>query len=673
MVTFDGKIPGQVASSSARPIVITSALPYANGEIHLGHVASTYLPADILARYSRSNKRNALFLCASDDYGTPILIKAEQEGKKPDDYVKYWNERDQKDFKKLGISFDIFYRTSSPENIKLAQHFFDVLNKKGFIFKQVVSQPYCEYDKKFLPDRYVKGTCPFCGAEEQYSDGCEKCGRVFEAGEIKNEHCALCGRKPVTKRSEHYFLRLSAFSKELRKWLVENKNLQEEVKNYVIKWVDDGLKEWDITRDIPWGVPVPLKDAEGKVFYGWFDNAIGYASTAIKYFDSGKKAKKFWNSAEVYHYIGKDIVYHHYLFMAAIRLIVGEFKAPDCIPTRGHLMLQGKKFSKSRGWYISLGDFLEEFPADYLRYYLSSITTYSQQDINFDWKEFQAKINNELVGNVGNFVNRTLTFIDSKFGGKIPEPEKKLSVASEKRKNGIIEKIKTVHNIVGEEISSNRFDRALKKILEFSGHCNAYFQGEEPWKNKNNKTCLYVCANACRTLSVLLGPFLPLSSKNISGMLNTDNDDWESAAELAIKPNHKIGDVGILFKKVEDDAIKRRIEKLGGAKELVDIEDFNKLDIKIGKIISAEKVPKSEKLLKLRIDIGNETRQCIAGMAQFYNAGDLVGKSVVVVANLKPVKIMGLESQCMVLAAEKDGKIAVLTPEKNVGAGALIR
>ncbi len=670
MVTFDGKIPGRVASSSAKPVVITSALPYANGEIHLGHVTSTYLPADILARYLRSNKRNVLFLCASDDYGTPILIKAEQEGKQPSDYVRHWNERDQKDFKKLGISFDIFYRTSSPENIKLAQHFFSILNGKGFIFQQTVSQPYCEHDKKFLPDRYVKGTCPFCGAEEQYSDGCEKCGRVFETGQIKNEHCALCGRKPVTKKSEHYFLRLSAFSKELRKWLAENENLQEEVKNYVIKWIDDGLKEWDITRDMPWGVPVP--GASNKVFYGWFDNAIGYASTAIKYFGSEAKAKKFWNSAEVYHYIGKDIVYHHYLFMAAIRLITDEFKAPSHIPTRGHLMLQGKKFSKSRGWYISLEDFLEEFPADYLRYYLSSITTYSQQDINFDWNEFQAKINNELVGNVGNFVNRTLTFIDSKFGGKIPEPEKKLSAESGKRKHDIVEKIKTVHKTVGEEISSNHFDRALKKILSFSSDCNAYFQSEEPWKNNDNKTCLYLCANACRTLSVLLEPFLPFSSKKISEMLNTGNNDWNSSAELAIKPGHKIGDVKILFKKVEDDAVNRRIEKLGGVEGLAGIEDFNKLCIKIGKIISAEKVPKSEKLLKLSIDIGNETRQCIAGIAQFYNAGDLAGKSVAVVVNLKPVKIMGLESQCMMLAAEKDGKLSILTPDKSVGAGAVV-
>lgn len=676
VVAFDDKIPGRVKDISlgaAGNVVITSALPYANGELHLGHVTSTYLPADILARYLRLTGHKVLFLCASDDYGTPILIKAEQENKKPEDYVRFWNEKDQKDFKKLGISFDIFYKTSSPENIKLAQHFFGVLSKKGFVFKQIVSQPYCEFDKKFLPDRYVKGTCPYCGAEDQYSDGCEKCGRVFEPGEIKNEHCTLCNRKPVPRKSEHCFLKLSEFSKELRKWLIANNNLQEDVRNYVLKWIDEGLKEWDITRDISWGVPIPKET--NKVFYGWFDNAIGYASTAIKYFGNDKKAKGFWNSSKIYHYIGKDIVYHHYLFMTAIRLITNEFKAPDYIPTRGHLLLQGKKFSKSRDWYISLEDFLNEFPADYLRYYLSSITTYSQQDINFDWKEFQAKINNELVANVGNFVNRTLTFINSHFDGIVPKPENenKLGARSVQRKKELEERIEKIPAVVGKELETNHTDRALKKILEFSSACNNYFQSEEPWKNKNNKTCLYLCVNACRTLGILLEPFLPFTSKKISDMLDSKITNWNSAAELKIKPGHKINKAEILFNKVEDDAVKKRLEKLGGVHELVDIEEFRKLDIRIGKVVSAENVPKSGKLLKLQIDIGNETRQCIAGMAKFYKTEELIGKSVVVVANIKPVKFMGLESQCMMLAAEKDGKVVVLKPDKYIEPGGIVK
>ncbi len=675
MVTFDDKIPKRVNNSLAKAgnVVITSALPYANGEIHLGHITSTYLPADILARYLRANGNKVLFLCGSDDYGTPILIKAEQENKKPEDYVQFWNEKDQKDFKKLGISFDIFYKTSSEENIKLAQHFFRILDEKGFIFKRVISQPYCEQDKKFLPDRYVKGTCPYCNATEQYSDGCEKCGRVFDPGEIKDEHCALCNRKPITKKSEHYFLKLSSFSKELKNWLLSNKNLQEDVKNYVLKWIDEGLREWDITRDISWGVPVPNEN--NKVFYGWFDNAIGYASTAIKYFGSEKKAKDFWNSAKIYHYIGKDIVYHHYLFMTAIRLITGEFKEPDYIPTRGYLLLQNKKFSKSRGWYISLEDFLSEFPADYLRFYLASITTYSQQDVNFDWKEFQSKINNELVANIGNFVNRTLTFINSHFDGVVPEPEneKLLETKSLNKKRELAEWIINLPKLVGKELEANQTDRALKKILEFSNVCNNYFQSEEPWKNKNNKTCLYTCANACRTLSVLLGPFLPSASENINKMLGTNAMNWNSAGEISIKPGHKINPAEILFNKVEDAAIGARLKKLGGAKEMVEIEDFSKLDIRVGKILSAESVPKSEKLLKLSVDIGNETRQCIAGMAKFYKPDELVGKDVIVVVNLKPVKFMGLESQCMMLAAEKDGKVVVLKPDKDVGTGALIR
>ncbi|MBI2084889.1 MAG: methionine--tRNA ligase, partial [Candidatus Aenigmarchaeota archaeon] len=596
-----------------------------------------------------------------------------QENKKPEDYVRFWNEKDQKDFKKLGISFDIFYKTSSDENIKLVQHFFQMLNEKGFIFKQVVSQPYCEQDKKFLPDRYVKGTCPYCNATDQYSDGCEKCGRVFEPGEIKDEHCALCNRKPITKKSEHYFLKLSAFSKDLKNWLLSNGNLQEDVKNYVLKWIDEGLKEWDITRDITWGVPVPNEN--NKVFYGWFDNAIGYASNAIKYFGSENKAKDFWNSSKIYHYIGKDIVYHHYLFMTAIRLITGEFKEPDYIPTRGYLLLQNKKFSKSRGWYISLEDFLNEFPADYLRFYLAAITTYSQQDVNFDWKEFQARINNELVANIGNFVNRTLTFINTKFGGVVPKPEDEniLETKSVDLKNELVDKIKYISADAGKEIESNHHDRALKKILEFSSACNYYLQLEEPWKNKNNKTCLYVCVNACRTLAVLLEPFLPFTSEKINNMLGTNATNWNSAGEIAIKPGHKINAAEILFNKVEDAAIDARLKKLGGAKDMVEIEDFSKLDIRVGKILSAESVPRSEKLLKLSIDIGNETRQCIAGMAKFYKPDELIGKDVIVVVNLKPVKFMGLESQCMMLAAEKDGKVVVLKPDKDVGTGALIR
>lgn len=544
-------------------VIITSALPYANGELHLGHIASTYLPADIFARYCRLKGRTVVFACASDDFGTPILIKAEQEGKKPKEFVDYWNKRDREDLEALGISLDIFDSTSSKENVKFVQNFFLTLYKKGFIFKQTVQLPYCEHCKKFLPDRYVKGTCPFCGAEEQYSDGCEKCGKIFQPGEIKNPHCAICGAKPVTKSSEHYFFKLSAFAGELKRWLESSENLQRDVKNYVLTWLKD-LRDWDITRDISWGVPIPLAEARGKVLYGWFDNHLCYISSVLKYL--GKlgidetACKEFWNSSRIYHFIGKDIVYHHYLFLPAMRLGDGRYKLPDFIPVRGHLLLQGKKFSKSRNWYVSLHEFLQNFSPDYLRFYLSAITSYSQADINFDWHDFQSRINNELVATIGNFIHRVLTFVDSKFDGLVPKPNQFDAVDEE-----FEERIRTVATDIALDIDSNQLHRALKKIIEFAATCNQYFQKKEPWKNKANN-CLYLSINAVRTLAILLEPFLPFAAEEIWHQLDLSGfvheQKWSSANELVIKPGHRIKKPKILFKKVEDEKIEREVEKL---------------------------------------------------------------------------------------------------------------
>ena len=539
-------------------------MPYANGEIHLGHVTSTYLPADIFTRFQRLKKNDVIHICATDDFGTPIMIKAEEEGKTPRELVTYWNETDKKDFDDFGISFDIFYKTSSKENIELTQHFFKKLWGKSFIFKRTVNQLFCEKCKKFLPDRYVKGTCPYCGAENQYSDGCESCGKTLQTGEILNAHCAICESTPVSKESEHYFLKLSTFSNELKKWLTINKNLQTEVKNYVLKWVEDGLKDWDITRDIPWGVPIPLEEAKGKVLYGWFDNHLCYISTALKYISEKKiNGKEFWNSSRIYHFIGKDIVYHHYLFLPAMRIGVSEYKLPDFIPTRGHLLLEGQKFSKSRGWYISLRDFLNEFSADYLRYYLSIITPYSQSDVNFDWDDFYLRINNELVANIGNFIHRTLSFIWSKFDGKVPEPEEDYNDMD----TAFEEKIWKIEDDVGNNLKRLELDRALKKIVEFSVHCNQYFQKNEPWSNKKRASnCLYICINAVRALAILLEPYLPFSSENLWKQLNLNgsihDQNWDSISKMQIRPGHKINKPQILFKKIEDEEIKKQKDKL---------------------------------------------------------------------------------------------------------------
>jgi len=480
--------------------------------------------------------------------------------------VEHWNKIDQKDFSDLGISFDIFYKTSSKENIALTQHFFKTLHEKGYIFRKSILQPYCPKDKKFLPDRYVKGTCPFCGATEQYSDSCEKCGRTFQPREILKPHCALCGTEPIQKERQHHFFKLSQFSEALKKWFEENENLQPEVRNYVLNWIKEGLLDWDITRDIHWGVPIPLKEAKGQVLYGWFDNHLGYISTAQKYFEEkGIDGKKAWNASKIYHYIGKDIVYHHYLFLPAMRLGNGEYKLPDFIPTRGMLLLEQQKFSKSRGWYISLRDFLNKFRADYLRYYLTSITTYTQADVNFDWADFQKRINNELIANIGNFIHRTLTFTWTKYGGKVPQ--RREFDASD---NELIEKIKQFPDDVGKEIETNELARGLREIVEFSAFCNQYFQKKQPWVDKEKaKTTLYLCVNAVRSLAILLQPYIPFSADklwhqlNLAGSVHTQS--WNAASELEIKEGHQINQPIVLFERIQDKDTDRERQKLSKA------------------------------------------------------------------------------------------------------------
>ncbi len=541
--------------------VITSALPYANGEIHLGHIASTYLPADIFTRFLRLNGIEAYHICATDDFGTPILIKAEMEKKSPEEYVALWNRRDREDFSSLGISFDFFYKTSSKENIEFVRYVFKKLRENGHIYDQNVIQFYCTFDDKFLPDRYVIGKCPNCGAENQYSDLCEKCGRM--PTQILDPKCAICSRPPVKKESKHYFFRLSSFGDSLKKWLSTNQNLQPEVRNYVTNWINEGLQDWDITRDLSWGVPIPLAEAEGKAFYGWFDNHLCYISSLVKFItDRGGDGKKFWNESQVYHFIGKDIVYHHYLFLPAMRLgIDSEYKLPDYVPTRGHLMLQNQKISKSRNWYIGLKDFTSAFNPDYLRFYIASVVTYSQDDLNFDFDAFYERINNELIANVGNFVNRALSFTQKSFGGRVPEPS---SI------DGSIEKeLAAAVDETSRLLADNEIDRALKRILKYGSYMNQYFQANAPWTNKDTAgTTLYVAVNAVRSLALLLEPFIPFSCEKIWSQLklseSVHQQAWESAKNInAVPAGHELGRVEPIFRKIEAKEIEQWKSKLG--------------------------------------------------------------------------------------------------------------
>lgn len=545
--------------------IITSALPYANGEIHLGHVASTYLPADVTTRFLKLNGVEAYYVCASDDFGTPILIQSEKEGKTPSEYVAHWNKRDYDDFTSFGIDFDFFYKTSSSENIAFVQDVFNKLNAAGHVYEKEIIQFYCNNDKKFLPDRYVKGTCPYCKAVDQYSDLCESCGRVPE--EISDPKCSICGQTPTKEKTTHFFFKLKNFGDSLYKWLDENENLQKDVKKYVQNWIKSGLIDWDITRDISWGVHVPLEKYKDKVFYGWFDNHLAYISTAVKFLnDKGINGKEFWNSADIYHFIGKDIVYHHYLFLPAMRLgINSEYKLPDFIPTRGHLTLQSKKISKSRNWYIGLKQFLEYYPADYLRYYLVAINPYSQDDLNFDWNEFTNRINSELIGNLGNFVNRALGFTKKAFDGIIPETEKYDDKDMEAEN-----KIKDLSAKLGILMEQNHLDRALKKIMEFSSFFNQYFQHKEPWKKESGTiNCVFLSVNAARSMAIALFPFIPESSQKIWNQIGLDGkvneNSWSSISDIGIKSGHVLGEVSPLFVKVEDEDIAKYKKQLGPA------------------------------------------------------------------------------------------------------------
>ena len=561
--------------SKASQIIITSALPYANGEIHLGHISSTYLPADIFRRFLQLSGKNVVHICASDDYGTPILIKSEQEKKSPSDFVKYWNERDFQDLSSLNIIFDKFYMTSSKENKELVQYVYNKLYTNGHIYKKNVIQFFCEFDKKFLPDRYVVGTCPNCNATNQYSDLCEKCGKVPD--NIIDPKCWICKREPIKKESLHYFFKLSNFSEKIKEWLISNQNLKSDIKKYVLNWIDDGLQDWDITRDLSWGIPIPIRDSteenNQKVFYGWFDNHLCYISTFEKLMHENNVAdgKKAWNRSLIYHFIGKDIVYHHYLFLPAIRIGIDlEYKLPDYIPVRGHLMLHNEKISKSRNWYIGIKDFISNFDQDYLRFYITSISTFNQDDFNFDWDSFNEKINSGLIDNIGNFINRTLSFTAKTFNSIVPIPDESLYDDYDKE---AIKKIKNIHLVVGKHLESLEMDKGLGEILRFSNYFNEYFQKKQPWKNteESKKSTIFISINAVRSLAILLEPFVPSSSEKIWTQLNLEGNihqqKWHSIPELNIKGNHTIQKkITPLFKKIEKQEIEKQKEKLGKKK-----------------------------------------------------------------------------------------------------------
>ena len=540
--------------------LITAALPYANGPLHLGHIRSTYLPGDICARFNRLVGNDALYICATDEHGTPIEVNAGKEGKTPAEFVKYYHEKDKKEFSDLGFSFDIFYHTESKENTELTQDIFSKNMANGYIEKKPVRQFFCEKDSMYLPDRFIKGTCSFCNEPDQYGDQCEKCGRTFGPNELKDPHCANCKSKPVVRETVHYFFKLSKFKDMLRNYLDNNDHLQKEVKAYVSTWVNE-LVDWDISRNLKWGVPIPNESE--LVFYVWFDAPIGYISSTKALTPDWEK---YWkgNDTRVIHFIGKDIIYHHYLFWPAMLSGTNDnYSLPYSIPTRGHLTLEGKKFSKSRGWFVTLEEYLAALPPDYLRYYTTSITPYALSDADFSLQEFKAKINNELIANYGNFVFRVESILKKSYDGKVPDAEPD---------SLMMEKLMNSKKEIEDQLEKFDYKVAMEKIMAVSAEFNKFISEREPWKQEGmaKETTLATVSVGVVAVSIMLSPFIPFSAQKVLDNFGMSKFSWK---DIGRKPKEIKGLVP-LFKKVEDADLekligpaKKRGEELKNSKE----------------------------------------------------------------------------------------------------------
>jgi len=669
----------------ANKILVTAALPYANARLHLGHLRSTYIPADIYVRYLRLKGHEAIYVCASDEHGTPIVVRAEKEGVTPKEFVERYHELIYEDLKNVGCSFDIFSRTTNPAHYRLTQEFFERLLKKGFIYESEYEQLFCTKCKRFLPDRYVEGVCPYCKAEGARGDSCESCGHYLKPTELINPYCVVCGTTPRVERTRHWFFKLSAFQDFLEKWI---DRLPANVKHYAFRWLKEGLKDWCITRDLRWGVPVPVKGAEGKIIYVWFDAPIGYiTSTLVLSEKTGKPNlwREYWKQREskIIHFIGKDIIYHHAIFWPAMLKAHGDYNLPDNVIAGEFLTLEGKKLSKSRGWVVEVSDYIKKFEPDSLRYYLT-ITAPLQRDIDFSWDEFAKRHNDELNDILGNFIHRALVFTYQNFDGKIPKPGK-LDQIDQKTLDSINKTCKDVET----NIEQFNFNSALRDIIELAAIGNKYLNDKQPWitiKTSEEKaaTALYVADQIVKVLATLLEPFLPYTADKIWSLLNLEGDvhkqQWSEALEK-LQAGHKISKPKPLFTKIEADTVKVQREELRRSLESaikkdppVSMDEFSKLDLRVGTIVDVEPVQNSTKLIKLKIDIGGGlVKQAVAGIRTWYEPSELKGKQVAVLTNITPVKIFGVESQVMILASEDESTVAILKPDRSVKAGSKIR
>lgn len=648
-------------------VLITCALPYANGATHLGHLRSTYIPADVYARYNRMKGRDVLFVCATDEHGTPIAVKAEKEGKSPKEIAGRYYHMIKNDLENCNISLDIFARTTDPLHYQMAQNFFLKLYKSGFIYEKAIKQPYCTICNRFLPDRYVEGVCPYCSGDGARGDHCEICGRHLDPIQLQNPSCLICHEKPEIRESTHYYFKLSEFENEIREWIVNNQELPPNVKNYSLQWIKEGLKDWILTRDMEWGIPVPLEGAEGKIIYVWLEALLEYVTSAAQWaYQNHKSWKEYWDDKTI-HFIGKDIIYHHSIFWPALLMAYG-CKLPHNIIAGEYLSLEGRKMSTSKNWVIWTSDFLKDFDSDILRYYLL-VNAPLTRDTDFSWEDFQRRINDELADVLGNFLHRTFSFTNRFFQGKIPGPSQLDDYDQE-----ILENIKNTPKVVAGYLEKFKFREGLLEIIKLAKRGNKYFNDKEPWKNiksypEKAANCLYICNQLCKTLGVLLNPYLPVKSMEIIKILNLELSDinWENA-EKNIPPGHEISIPNPIFSKIDDRVIKDKKESLyknlgeiNNMKEIISIEDFAKLEFRVGKVIGAEKVKGTDNLLKLMVDVKDKKLQIVAGLAKKYSPEDILNEKVIVLVNLKPAKLFGIRSEGMILATEEN--LSVLSAE----------
>ena len=691
---------------------VTSALPYANGPKHIGHLAGAYIPADIYVRYLRLKEEDVVFVCGSDEHGTAIPNQALKEGTTSKAIIDKYHVLIRDCFKKLGISFDIYHRTSEPIHHQTSQEFFVTLNDKGLLTEETSDQYFDEEAKVFLADRYIIGTCPKCGNPNAYGDQCEKCGSTLSPRELINPRSTLSGKPPVLKPTKHWYLPLQDYEKWLTEWILDShkNDWKTNVYGQCKSWIDGGLQPRAMTRDLDWGIKVPLPDAEGKVLYVWFDAPIGYISATRALFqelsdgvqnfstpqrDFGKVAKedwkKYWNDPEskLVHFVGKDNIVFHCIIFPVMLHASGEYIVPDNVPANEFMNLEGDKMSTSRGWSIEMHEYLEDFPdkPDILRYALMTNLP-ETKDSEFTWKDFQAKNNNELVAILGNFVNRALVLTQKYFDNKVP----KLGILTDIDQKALND-LKEFPQRIATSIEAYRFREATANLMDLARTGNKYLAETEPWKLAKTDlprvaTILNIAIQISANLSVLAEPFLPFTAQKLKDMLKLSSLTWDKtgASEL-LKEGHVLNEPALLFEKIEDTVIDAQIKKLNDKKNQMEIasqpvmplkseivfDDFGKLDIRVGTVIAAEPMPKSDKLLKLTVDSGLDKRTILSGIAKHYSAGEMVGKQVTFIANLAPRKMMGLESQGMILMAEdKDGKLRLVQPNEPVAPGSTV-